>query len=347
MSIETFIRAMPKVELNTQLEGAIPRETLMLIADDNNIISTMKPRQWNEITGYLQKPDMTKLDDISRSLAAWLKYPEDLTRVVYDLGVSFYHQKVVYAEVSVSPTLYVDAGMTFEQVMDALNDGRDRVERAWKIRMNWILTIPRANPRRGDDVSRWVTSAAGRKGNVIGIGIDGREDTNAVGQFAKSFATVEKKGLGRVAPAHTYSHTESIKDVVETLNPSRITDSWNLSEDAEALNLLAERELPLIITPTRELRMGRINAYTDYPIRPLLDNVRLILSGGMSELYKTTLTDEYLAVAKHHNLLPDEVAGLAMNAIQYSFLSDDDKQSLVDHFNGAYEQLRVEHLADV
>jgi adenosine deaminase len=345
MSLESFIRAMPKVEVNVQLEGALQRETLLMIAEQNDIASTMKPRQWQEWLALVNKPDGTRIDDMMRTFGGWLKHAEDLTRVVYDLGLALSRQNIHYAEVGVLPTIYVDGGMTFEAFLEAINDGRDRVERAWKVHMNWILNIPRDNPRRGDDIARWTTSATARKGNVVGMGIIGREDTQPAGQFAKAFNTVEKKGLGRVCQARTLSNVEPLPDILEALNPSRITDAWGIAEDEAALSLLAAQELPLVVTPTRELRLGRILAHTEYPLRTLADNLNLVISDGLPELYQTSLTDEYLAAAQH-GLEVQEIEKLVMNSVRCSFMADDDKQAALNEFEAAFQELRAEHLVD-
>jgi aminodeoxyfutalosine deaminase len=345
MSLETFIRAMPKVEINVHLEGALTRETLLMIAEQNDTASTMKPRQWSEWQALVNKPDGTRIDDMMRTFAGWLKHPEDLVRMVYDLGLSLSRQNIRYAEVSINPTIYTDAGMSFEGFLEAINDGRDRVERAWKTRMNWILTIPRDNPRRADDIARWTTLATARKGNVVGIGIFGREDSQPAGQFTKAFNTVEKKGMGRVCQARTLSNVEPLVDILDALNPSRITDSWGIVEDETALALLAERGVPLVVTPAREVSLGRIASHAEYPLATLVDNIRLVLSGGLPELYQTTLTDEYLAAAKQ-GLEVQEIEKLVVNSIQYSFLAEEDKQAMLAEFETAFQQQRSEHLAD-
>jgi adenosine deaminase len=346
MSLESFIRAMPKVELHVHLEGAIQRDTLLMIAEQNNIAATMKPRQYRDWLALLEKPEYHRLDEIAHTLAGWLLYPEDWTRVVYDLGLSLARQNVRYAEVCISPAIYTDNGTSFETFLEAINDGRDRVERAWKVRLNWILTIPRDRPRKSDDIARWTMSAAARKGNVIGLGLSGREDAEPVNQFTKAFTAVEKKGLGRICHAHTFSHTEPLADIVHTLNPQRISDSWGIAEDTATLSLLVEKQLPLVVSPMREVCLGRIPDVSAYPLRPLFDGAPLVLASGMPELYRTQLNDAYLAAANKHGLDVTEIERLALNSVRYSFLPEDDKQAMLDSFANEFQKLREEHLAN-
>lgn len=148
MSTESFIRAMPKVELNLHLEGSVRKDTLLTIAEQNDIPEEVKHfSQWATL---LDNPDYARLDEMITTITGWLRQTDDLTRIVYELGVSLAKQNVRYAEVHVNPLPYLPLGMTFEQFLSAINDGRSRVERGWGVRLAWIITVPprRSPPRR-------------------------------------------------------------------------------------------------------------------------------------------------------------------------------------------------------
>lgn len=339
MSLETFVRAMPKVDLHVHLEGALQKETLLLISEQNDIPSTMKAREYREQLEHMERPDPKKFDDIARNHANWIRYPEDLTRVVYDLGVMLHKQSVRYAEVFVSAALYTDNGLSFDGMLEGLNDGRDRVLRGWQVTMNWILTIPRDRPRKSDDIVRWVTSATARKGHVIGLGISGREDTQTADQFGKAFTTVQKKDIPTVAPAHSHPNAETVTQVVDELAPQRITDTLGLAEDAESLATLASHNIPLVVTPTRDLRLGRLARYQDYPITRLLSEVTVSLASGMPSLYRTTLNDEYLHMANAHGLDASQLKELALNGVRASFLPATEKEEMLRGFEAEIAEL--------
>ena len=341
MSIENFIRAMPKVELNVQLVGAIQRETLAMIAEQNDIAYTDESYDlWME---RFDHPEYDRLEELVTAIGGWVRYSEDLTRIVYDLGVSFSKQNIRYAEVVVTPAYHMGHGLGFEQMMAGLEDGRDRVERGWDVRMGWILAIPRDNPRVGDDVARWATSAVAKKSNVVALGISGQEDTQPLGQFKRAFATAEKKGVWRVAHANTIPGIESIQETIEELDPSRLYNSWDINENAK---LLSEKNIPVVISMIRELRLGRIETLGDYPIQELLDDeVPFSLGVDMPELYKSTLTDEYLALAEQDFTI-EEIETMALNSVHHSFLPHEEKEALLANFAEQFQQLHEEYLVE-
>ena len=101
MSVASYIQAMPKVELMLSLEGAMQRNSLLKIAEANEIPVTIK--HYNEWVGLLDKPDYKRLADIARMATSWLQIADDLSRVVYDVGVFLSKSNVRYAEVTVNP----------------------------------------------------------------------------------------------------------------------------------------------------------------------------------------------------------------------------------------------------
>src|SRR5688572_25526626 len=121
MSVKNFIDAMPKVELNVQLEGSFDIKRLLLIAEQYDIPETLK--HYNDWVSLLNKPDYARMYDILRVANSWVRDSDDLSRISYDLATQLYKQNVQYAEVSVCPALYPDVMLDLEGFFVAVNDG--------------------------------------------------------------------------------------------------------------------------------------------------------------------------------------------------------------------------------
>lgn len=345
MTVESYIRAMPKVELDLQLEGAIPRKTLLMIADQNEIAASTKG--FNKLKDALDALDFARLPELLVTVSQWFQHSDDLSRAVYDLGVALSKQNVRYAEIGLNPALYAHLGLSFDGLMEALNDGVDRARRGWNVQIGWILNIPREEPRRGDEVARWAMSAAARKNNVVALGLAGPEESQPAGQFERPFRTVEKKGMPRVAQAGETQGAEAIMEVINDLKPSRLVGGWGAVESQDLLNLFNEHDMPLSVCLTRVLRRKQITSYEEYPLRRLYDeNIRLTLATIMPDLYKTTLADEYLAAVQKCGLEISELEEIALNAVRYSFMPNEERTKLISEFTDAYAQLRGEHIEE-
>lgn len=344
MTVESFIEAMPKVELHIHLEGGASKETLLIIADQNEIIEKLK--HFGSWVALLDKPDYERLDDLIRVTSQWVKFPEDLTRMVYDLGTQLARQNVKYAEVTVNPGLYAELGLTMEQLVAALNDGRDRAQRAWGIQMGWIIAIPRDEPRKADDYARWASSIVARRSGVVGLGLSGKETVQPVGQFERAFKSVEKKGVARVPHAGEIQGASAVEKAIDLLLPSRIADAWGIWESPTALQAARDQRIGLDLSMARALRTGKIASYADYPLRRLYDDAQFITLGSdMPTFYKSTLNQQYTAAVKEAGLSIEELQEVALNAVRSAVLSDEDRATMIDSFTEAYQALHAEHVA--
>lgn len=346
MSVESYIRAMPKVDLHVQLEGAISPERLLQVAEQTDIADTYKrAKDYRAWVDLLKEPDYNRLDELAYETAAWIRHPQDLARIVYDFGVSCHKQNIAYAEVSFVPTVYTDTGTTFQTLLEALNDGRDRAERAWQVFMNWVVSISHEQPRRSDDIARWATSVTAQKGNVVALGLVGKAETQPIAQFRKAFATAQKKDLARVTHAFTHAEAETLGHVLDVADPMRLTDVWALLADEAALDMLANIQIPVLVTPSREILLERIEHISEYPFRKLLDHgINLIITSGMPALYETTLTDELLSAVGQGGLRIAEAEEMMLRAVRASLLPMEERNDLRDEFESVFDALRDEHL---
>ncbi len=344
MSVESFVRAMPKVELHVHLEGAIQKERLLVIAEHNEIAEQLK--HFNQWVALLDKPDFSRLYETIQTTMQWLRHPDDLTHVAYELGVWLARQNVRYAEVSVNPIYFTESGWTFEQVLTALNDGRDRAERGWGVKMRWILTIGRDQPRHADEIVRWASSSTAQNGGVVGIDVGGPEGVQPIGQFERAFRAAAKKNIHHSVHAGEKTRPQDVLETLQQLIPTRLMDGWGSGESPEIRQFLVDNSIPVNLCLKRPVCYGQIDSYAAYPLRRLLDDdVTVILASDLPSYYHTSLNDEYLAAVQHCDLDIEELQQIALNAVNASQLSAEAKVAMIENFQQEYAALAAEHLA--
>ncbi len=343
MSVQTFIEAMPKADLHVHLDGAASRETMLMIAEQNEVEEGIKHfKTWLDL---LEKPDYDRLDDLMKMVNGWIKFPEDLTRLTYNIGTVLAKQNVRYAEITFNPSAYPDLTLTLEQFLLAINDGRDRAQRAWGIQIHWIVAIPRDEPRKSDEYSRWASTAGARKGGVVGLGLVGSEAVQPVGQFERAFHAAEKKDLSRTIHAGDQQGADGVLKAITSLLPNRIDGGWGVADSAEVCAALVEQQIALDVTPARALRHKKIATLAEYPLRKLYDTgVTITLGSDMPLYYKTSLKELYAAAVQKDGLSIDELKDVALNGVRASFADAETKQALVDSFTADYAALSAEHL---
>lgn len=345
MSVQDLINAMPKVELHVHLDGAMHKERLMVIAEQNEIAAEQK--KFGDWVQMLDAPDYDNLHELGEITSGWLQHPDDLAHVTYELGVSLAKQNVRYAEVVVNPMYFIDNNWSFEQFLRAINDGRDRAERGWNVRMRWVLTTRRDQPRHSDEMVRLASGSAGQAGGIVGVDLSGPEDAQPVGQFERAYRTADRKQIFTSAHAGERLGVEGVLDVLNVLQPDRLNTGWGAAESPEALQQLAEKQIPLVVSIAEAVARGWIKSAADYPLRKLMEaDIPVILSSDRPAYYNKSLNDEYLLAVEACGLSMDELEILALNAVHASRLPDDEKAALEAEFNAAYDEARAGNISE-
>ena len=344
MSVEDFVRAMPKVALHVQLEGALDKRRLLQIAEQNEIADELK--RFDAWVALLENPDYERLLDLMNTISQWLRHPDDLTHAVYELGVTLAKQNVRYAEVHFNPIRFTENNWTFEQCLDALNDGRDRAERGWGVQIRWMLTIGRDQPRHADEIVRWASSATGRHRGIVGMSLGDPEGAQPVGQFDRALHTAAKKEIAFIVHAGLKQGSDGVAQALEQLEAPLLFDGWGVVDSPDVSHTLAEKRIPLIVDMKRAICHRLVGSYREYPLRALIDSgITVSLSASMPSLYQTTLNQEYLAAIQDCGLSIEKLEQVALNTVEACQLPADEKRVLAEQFVADFAALRSEHLA--
>jgi adenosine deaminase len=341
MSLESYIQALPKVELGLQFEGCVAAEAWKNVADLNEISLLLRPmRPW---VAALEQPDVAKLDDLYNVVSQWAKYPEDLIRMVYDIGVSLVKQNVKYAEIGITPTRYTNSENSFEELMEALSDGRDRAKRGWGIELGWVFNVPRDEVRRADEIIRLANTTTGRRHNVVGVALVGSETGQQLVGFERSFTGAAKRPIARVARVGEQLGANGINDALNTLSLTRVQSSWPVGNDEVLCARLSQMGIALDVPLTQTTAFKHVESVSNYPLRAALDaGVKVTLTANATARMKTNTIEQYLLAANQCGATAEDLAGIALNGVHASGLSDEQKQDLIAKFKADITAARAE-----
>ena len=342
MSVSSFIHALPKVALHLQIETTAPRETMLMFADQNEIGAEVK--RFDKWLKLYEEPDFRKPDELRAMLQSWLRYGDDLVRVIYDIGVALSKDNVRYAEISVNPLSFVSNTLTFDSFLEALNDGRDRAERAWGVKMRWIMRIPRDDPRRADEVVRWATSATAKKGGVVGVSLTGDDGSASIEQFERVFGIAEKKGLSRAA---YLLDDDDVDEAIDLLGLDTVIGAWGLADSPETLEMMVEKNILLCVNPVDALMRGHVRNLANYPMETLIaSGVSLVISPLMPTLYNLSQSGLYNRLIEAGLLTQEQVEQVVRDTLVHNHLPEDEKAELQAIYAVESDVLREEHLSE-
>jgi adenosine deaminase len=327
MSLEAWIRAMPKVELHVHLEGAVRPETLLVLAHRNGVALPASTPEG--LRAWFTFSDFAHFVEVYLKISECIRTPDDIELVAREFLADQAGQHIRYSEVTYTAfTHYHFKGLPFREQLAALNRARAWAEAEHHTTMGLIIDIPRMiAPEAGLMVADWAISGMGE--GVVALGLAGPEANHPPEPFRESFERAYAAGLPGVPHAGETAGAQSIWGALRTLHPARIGHGVRCLEDAALVAELRSRQIPLEVCPTSNVCLGVVPDLASHPLPRLLDaGLYVTLHSDDPALFGTTLTNEYLAAAQTFALGKEAIRDLVFNAVRASFLPDQRRADL-------------------
>lgn len=341
MSVESIIRAMPKVELHVHLEGAVRPATLLQLAKRHNI--ELPADNVEGIQQWYTFRDFPHFVEIYIKISDCLKTVDDIELIAREFLAGQAEQNIRYSEVTYTAwTHYIRKGMAFEDQMAAINRARKWAEAELGVTMNLIIDIPRIMP--ADEalmVADWAISAHGN--GVVALGLGGPEVNNPASRYKESFDRAWAAGLPCILHAGETVGPESIWDALESGRTLRIGHGVRCLEDPKLVDYLREKQIPLEVNPTSNICLGVFPRIEDHPLPKLIaEGLYVTLNSDDPPMFNTTLTDEYLNANQILGLDINTLQGLVLNAVRVSLLPAEQRAKMEADFKSTFDKLNAE-----
>ena len=346
MTLVDYIRAMPKVELHIHLEGSVQPHTLFDLAQRHHI--ALPVSNVSELATWYTFRDFNHFLDIFTKICECLRTPEDFTRITYEYGQSMARQNIRYAEVTWTPYthVYQFSDIPWDDLLAAIEAGRERARRDFGVDMRWIPDIARCFADTADPVVDWLLSDEAHAAGVVALGLGGPEVGYPPELFKSAFEKALTGGLHSNPHAGETVGPESVWGAIRALKAERIGHGVRAIEDPALIAYLVEQQLPLEVNPTSNLCLRVYPSYQDHPLRQLIETgVSVTINSDDPALFNTTLNDEYLHAVQDCGLSISQLEHAALNAVRASYLPAGEKQAMLTAFRQEYARLR--HLYDI
>ena len=330
MASKSFIQSLPKAELHLHLEGSVDPATLVELSRRYN---TPLPTENNryDVAGsgdVLTEDDVRRLysyKDFNGFLMAFksvterLRSPEDYELVTYRLMQKLRQQNVVHAEVYVSVGVIRWRGQPVEPIFEGMERGRERGQRDFGVSLLWIFDAVRHfGPQAASEV--FDLAARLRERNVVGIGIGGDEARGPAEGFRDLYKKAADNGLRLTAHAGETTGPESIWGALN-IGAERIGHGLSAANDPELLEVMAQKQVPVEMCITSNLRTGACKELQEHPVRKFFDQGLMItLSTDDPAMFQTSLNKEFEIAQQEFSFTEDHLRELARNSIEASFL---------------------------
>ena len=324
---EGWLRGLPKVELHIHLEGTILPETLVVLSQrhDAEPLTLAAARQlytYADFIGFL----MT-----FKAVTERLRTPEDYEFITYEMVKALAKQGVVHAEVYISFGILNRQGrLAVPDVMEAIERGRIRAEVDFGTSVYWLIDAVRHfGVEEAAVVFKQAADMRADYPSIVGIGIGGDEARGPADQFRDLYAEAREAGLRLTAHAGESTGPGSIWSAIN-IGAERIGHALTAQDDPELMEILAERQIPLELNVTSNIRTGCCVDFEKHPVKEYFDaGLMVTLNSDDPPMFGSNLLEEYVLAFTRYGFSMEQLREIAANAVEASFLPPTRKLALL------------------
>lgn len=325
----SFLRLLPKAELHLHLEGAIEPATLLELRRRRGESVTQADvdalYRYEDFQGFLLS---------FKNITEHLRTPEDYELITYRLMQRLKEENVLHAEVFVSVGVCLWRKQDFSAIFEGLDRGRARGARDFGISLVWIFDAVR---QFGAEAAQKVFELAVRYHDreVVGIGIGGDEQKAPPELFRDAYAWSADHGMRLTCHAGETGPPESVWGALN-LRAERIGHGLTAFHDSDLVEELAQRQVPVEICLTSNLRTGLCPNLNDHPAKTYFDHgVMITLNSDDPAMFGTSLAREYQIAQQTFGFTDEHLRELARNSFEASFLPAEKKLEFLNLFDAA------------
>jgi adenosine deaminase len=121
------------------------------------------------------------------------------------------------------------------------------------------------------------------------------EFVQPIKNFKEIYKLAKEKGMKLKAHIGEFGSPESIVEAIEILDLDAVQHGIRAVESQDVMEYLKERQIPLHVCPTSNVRLGIIKDYSSHPIRTLFDyGIYVTINSDDIAAFDSSLSEEYL-----------------------------------------------------
>ena len=327
VSLHDFIRGLPKAELHLHIEGSLEPEMMFALAQRNGV--KLPYASVDEVRAAYEFADLQSFLDLYYAGAAVLQTEQDF----FDLTNAYIQRaradNVRHVELFFDPQTHtvrgIDLATVFAGIARALRAAQ--AEDGFSSRMilcflrhlseaDACATFDAAMPLRAEYADLWH-----------GIGLDSGEVGNPPAKFAGVFARARELGFRVVAHAGEEGPPAYVQEALDVLKVERIDHGVRSEEDAQLLQRLVHKRMPLTVCPLSNLKLRVVEDLREHNLaRMLRAGICVTINSDDPAYFGGYMNANFIATADALQLGRDELVAIASNGFDASFLPAADKQ---------------------
>lgn len=338
------IKALPKVVLHDHLDGGLRPATIVELAleggyDGLPTTDATELGRWFRAaadSGSLER----YLETFDHSVAV-MQTEAQLRRVAAECAQDLAADGVVYAEVRYAPEQHLEAGLTLEQVVEAVNAGFRDGEKASgdRIVVRALLTAMR-HAAKSTEIAQLAVRY--RDEGVAGFDIAGAEAGFPPTRHLDAFEYLQRENAHFTIHAGEAFGLPSIWEAIQWCGAERLGHGVRIVDDIidvgtpdEKLGLLAayvrDRRIPLEMCPSSNLQTGAADSIATHPISHLKDlRFRVTVNTDNRLMSGTSMSREMQLLVDEAGWSVEDLRWVTINAMKSAFLPFDERLAIIE-----------------
>ena len=268
--------------------------------------------------------------------------PYIMAELLFKNMQAFSAEGLVYLETQLGTRGYVDRNgskLIPDNVADIFRQRlkqKDALETGVTVRLQYSLL--RFIPDAEKDLE-WMYRFVDRHRDLyVAVNMVGREDNDK--GYPLRFLPTLRKLRQEIPSLHLSIHAGEVDEpnshVRDTLllGAQRIGHGVNLISDPDTMLLMRNGNTMVEINLVSNLLLNYVSDYKQHPFPEYLRfGIPVALSTDDRGMWDSNMTDEYFTALKHFNLSWEEIVMVGRNSIEYAFLEQDVKQTMLDDYD--------------
>ena len=322
------LSSLPKAHLHLHFTGAMRLETLVDLAQGSR---TRLPSSFIDGDPFHVPADhrgwfrFQRAYDTARHLVTT---EETMRRIVLEAALDDAAEGSRRLEIQVDPTSYAPYVGGITPALEIILDAARQATILSGVEVAVVVAASRTrHPLDARTLARLAVRYAGDSpGTVIGFGLSNDERAGRTDSWAPAFAIARRAGLASLPHGGELLGPEHVRDVVETLEPTRLGHGVRASEDPALLDAVVAAGISLEVCPASNVCLGVYRTPEDVPLVVLLEHgAQVALGADDPLLFQSRLIDQY-EIARRLGLDDVALAELARGSIRACLASPASKR---------------------
>lgn len=318
-----LVHALPKAELHLHIEGTLEPELMFELARRNKV--RLRYKDVEKVRKAYRFTGLQSFLEIYYEGAEVLRTERDFHDLAWAYLAKAASQNVRHAEISFDPQTHTARGIPLKTVVDGLSGALKEAGAKLDVTSKLILCFLRH--LSAEEAMKTLKEALPHRDRIEAVGLDSSEKGNPPEKFAAVFERARAEGFKAVAHAGEEGPADYIRQALDILKVSRIDHGVRCVEDPELVRRLAAERIPLTVCPLSNVKLRVFKTLKEHNLRDLLARGLCVTVNSDDPAYFGGYAeDNYLAVSEALGLSAEDVAALARNSFEASFMDEAGKR---------------------